>query len=133
MNHFVFVYGTLRRGGSNDIVRRHPEARFVAQAAIPATLYDLGAYPGAVLDGMPGVAARSVEGEIYRIDPQIEVALDLLEEVAEDGSGEYLKRRIDVEAASGVFECLVYEIHPSRIVGRRVIPGGDWFRRDSQN
>ena len=126
---FVFVYGTLRRGASNDIARRHPEARYVASAKIPATLYDLGAYPGAVLHGSSGEANRLVRGEIYRITDEIERALDVLEEVAEDGSGEYLKRGVDVGTASAVYSCLVYEINSSRIGAKAVIASGDWFVR----
>ena len=130
-DRFVFVYGTLRRGGSNDITRRHPDARYVAGAEIAATLYDLGAYPGAVLhDARRGTGTGTVKGEIYRIDHLIESALDRLEEVAEDGSGEYLKRLIDVRAGSAVFGCLVYEINVSRLDGRAVVAIGDWLSRD---
>jgi gamma-glutamylcyclotransferase (GGCT)/AIG2-like uncharacterized protein YtfP len=130
-DRFVFVYGTLRRGGGNDITRRHPDARYVAGAEIAATLYDLGAYPGAVLhDTRCSVGTGIVKGEIYRIDHLIESALDRLEEVAEDGSGEYLKRSIDVRAGSAVFSCLVYEINVSRLDGRAVIASGDWLSRD---
>jgi len=69
-----------------------------------------------------------VVGEIYAIDAQVEVALDRLEEVADDDSGEYVKRWLRVQASDGrVFDCLVYEIHPSRIEGRAVIVGGDWL------
>src|SRR3982751_496082 len=87
----VFVYGTLRRGGSNDIARFRPAAEFVGAAVVAGTLFDLGAYPGAVLGG-----AALLHGEVYRIAPEVEVALDLLEKVAEDGSGEYAKREIRV-------------------------------------
>ncbi len=126
---YVFVYGTLRRGGSNDIGRRHPEAQYVADAEIAATLYDLGAYPGAVLHGATGGVSQKAKGEIYRITSQIESALDVLEEIAEDGSGEYVRRHVDVEVGETTFLCLVYEIHPSRIAGRNAIAGGDWFLR----
>ena len=87
----VFVYGTLRRHGRNDIARYRPSPVFVGEARIAGTLYDLGAYPGIVLGG-----AGRVKGEIYRVDPAVEAALDLLEEVAEDDSGEYIKRRVRV-------------------------------------
>ncbi|KQU84455.1 gamma-glutamyl cyclotransferase [Variovorax sp. Root318D1] len=117
----VFVYGTLRRGGRNDIARFRPEPFFVTDAVIAGTLYDLGAYPGVVLGGK-----RRVVGEIYRIEPEVEVALDVLEEVADD-AGEYIRRTVMVEAGAQQFECLVYEIHLSRIAGRAVIRSGDWI------
>ncbi|SDH44376.1 gamma-glutamylcyclotransferase [Variovorax sp. OV700] len=118
----VFVYGTLRRGGRNDIARFRPEPFFVANAAIAGTLYDLGAYPGVVLGGK-----RLVVGEIYRIEPEVEAALDVLEEVAADDAGEYIRRHVTLEAGAQQFECLVYEIHPSRVAGRAVIRSGDWI------
>ena len=118
----VFVYGTLRRNGRNDIARYRPAPVFVAEASIAGTLYDLGAYPGVVLGG-----AGRVKGEIYRIEPAVEAALDLLEEVADDDSGEYIKRTVSVEVGAQWIDCLVYEIHPSRIAGRSAIDSGDWI------
>jgi gamma-glutamylcyclotransferase (GGCT)/AIG2-like uncharacterized protein YtfP len=123
----VFVYGTLRGGGSNDIAQLARAARLapplrVDDASIAGTLYDLGAYPGALLGG-----TDRVHGEIYRIDAALEARLDRLEEVAPDDSGEYRKRERVVEAGARRWTCLVYEINPERIVGRAVIAGGDWF------
>src|ERR1700709_2165292 len=104
----VFVYGTLRRGGSNDIARFLPAPAYVADARIAGTLYDLGAYPGAVLGG-----AGAVHGEVYRITPALEARLDILEEVKPDDGGEYIKRElpVDLGAMSGGtrVDCLVYE------------------------
>ena len=120
----VFVYGTLRSGGSNDISRFSPAPQRVADAVIAGTLYDLDAYPGAVLGG-----EGKVVGEIYRITPALEARLDRLEEVKPDGGGEYIKRELRVDAQGLQLPCLVYEIHPDRIAGRRVIASGDWFSR----
>mgnify|MGYP003584281494 FL=1 len=121
---YVFVYGTLRAGGSNDIARRQPAAQFLGTAEIAGTLYDLGAYPGATLGG----TAR-LYGEVYRIEPALEAQLDQLEEVLPNDQGEYFKREIAVRVGPQRFDCLVYEINPSRLAGRAVIPSGDWFRR----
>lgn len=118
----VFVYGTLRRQGRNDIARYRPAPVFVAEASIAGTLYDLGAYPGVVLGG-----AGRVKGEVYRIEPAVEAALDRLEEVADDDAGEYIKRRVRVALGAQWLDCLVYEIHPTRIAGCRPIEGGDWI------
>jgi gamma-glutamylcyclotransferase (GGCT)/AIG2-like uncharacterized protein YtfP len=118
----VFVYGTLRRSGRNDIARYRPQPLCLGEASIAGTLYDLGAYPGVVLGG-----AGRVKGEVYVVEPSVEAALDVLEEVADDDSGEYIKRRVRVEVGGKPVDCLVYEIHPSRIAGRRVIGGGDWI------
>ena len=104
----VFVYGTLRRGGSNDIARYRPVPQFVGVGRIAGTLYDLGAYPGALLAGASQGGGRRavhgglIHGEIYRITGAVEAALDVLEEVRDDGSGEYVKREIDVALADAI-------------------------------
>jgi gamma-glutamylcyclotransferase (GGCT)/AIG2-like uncharacterized protein YtfP len=120
----VFVYGTLRRGERNDIARYRPSPLFVGPASIDGCLYDLGAYPGLVL----GAGGRVV-GEVYRITAAVEIALDILEEVKADRSGEYRRREVPVVVAGQALNCLVYEIHPERLSGRPVIVGGDWCRR----
>jgi len=118
----VLVYGTLRRGGRNDIARYRPAPVFVSDAFIAGTLYDLGAYPGVVLGG-----AGHVKGEVYRITPEVERELDRLEEVADDDSGEYIRRSVRVAVGTQAVDCLVYEIHPTRIADRPVIESGDWI------
>ncbi|WP_176667430.1 gamma-glutamylcyclotransferase [Variovorax sp. SG517] len=118
----VFVYGTLRRGGRNDIARYRPEPLLVGEAEIAGTLYDFGAYPGVVLGG-----AGRVKGEVYVVEPAVEEALDVLEEVADDDLGEYIRRRVRVSVEGQWIDCLVYEIHPARIASRRVIESGDWI------
>lgn len=120
----VFVYGTLRAGGSNDIARYVPRPEHVGDAAVAGTLYDLGDYPGAVLGG-----ASRIVGEVYRIAGDVEAQLDELEGVMADGSGEYRKQAVDVAVDGRLVACLVYEIHPERLVGRAVIRSGDWFDR----
>lgn len=120
----VFVYGTLRSGASNDISRFTPAPERVADGEIAGTLYDLGAYPGAVLGGK-----GRIKGEVYRITPALEAQLDLLEEVKPDGTGEYSRRQVMVALGDRLVRCLVYEIHPARIVGKPRIAGGDWMAR----
>jgi len=120
----VFVYGTLRAGGSNDITCFSPPPLRIGDTDIAGTLYDLGAYPGAVLGG-----EGRVRGEVYRIDAALERQLDRLEEVEPDDSGEYAKREVTVRMGDSHLNCLVYEIHPRRVVGRQAIASGDWFRR----
>lgn len=121
----VFVYGTLRTGGSNDINRFQPQPVHIGDASMAATLYDLGAYPGAVLGGK-GV----VHGEVYRITPEVEADLDRLEGVTDDDSGEYIKRHRVLAVGGLAVDCLVYEIQPVRVERCAVIASGDWFRRD---
>ena len=60
---FLFVYGTLRRGF--DAVENWPrnvKAEFVGRGRIKGKLYDLGEYPGAIVD-----AEQVVRGEVYEL------------------------------------------------------------------
>jgi gamma-glutamylcyclotransferase (GGCT)/AIG2-like uncharacterized protein YtfP len=120
----VFVYGTLRAGERNDIARFGLGAEFVGRGEIAGILYDLGTYPGATLGG-----SGRVQGEVYRIGPALEAALDRLEAVQPDDEGLYRKRELTVQVGAGGLSCLVYEIHPRQIVGRPVIASGDWLVR----
>lgn len=121
---FVFVYGSLRQGGSNDITRLVPAPRWVGRAVIAGTLFDLGPYPGAVLGG-----AGRVVGEVYAISAALERRLDEIEEVHQHD--EYLRREIQVEVEGRALPCLVYEINSRvpRREGVHLLPAGDWLAR----
>lgn len=120
----VFVYGTLRQGESNDINRFRPIPRYLGLAFIAGTLYDLGPYPGVILGGV-----GLVKGEVYEIGDELLPQLDRLEEVAPVSSGEYERRYVDVALVDRKVTCLVYEINPDFVAGRRAIPSGDWLHR----
>ena len=72
----VFVYGTLRRGGSNHF--RMAGAQFVSLGSITGRIYRIDWYPGLVLDP----AGDEIYGEIYALDPEQLVALDIFEGVS---------------------------------------------------
>ena len=131
----VFVYGTLRRGQERDINLLRPQPVFIGTSQTPGTLYDLGAcnYPGLRLGGL-----QSVQGEVYRITPELEHQLDEIEHVAPVPTGEYIRREVTVRVLgeSGLvagdavaINCLIYEIAEERVVGMRVIASGDWLQR----
>jgi gamma-glutamylcyclotransferase (GGCT)/AIG2-like uncharacterized protein YtfP len=70
----IFVYGTLRRGGVNDINRLSPSPRFMGIAQVAGRLVSLGDYPGIQL-GKGGY----VVGEVYAISAELEMVLDHIE------------------------------------------------------
>ena len=88
----VFVYGTLRRGDVRDINQLQPAPVFVGMASVQGVLYDLGAYPGVLLGG-----EGMVTGEVYAISAALEQALDTIEEVWPQATGEYNKREVMVQ------------------------------------
>jgi gamma-glutamylcyclotransferase (GGCT)/AIG2-like uncharacterized protein YtfP len=124
LSRHVFVYGTLRRGGRNDINRLRPAPQYVAMGEVQGVLYHLDWYPGLTLGGEEAV---TVVGEVYRITPELEAVLDRIEQIVPGADSEYFKREVDVNVEARVIACLVYEINPARIRGRQVIGHGDWI------
>jgi gamma-glutamylcyclotransferase (GGCT)/AIG2-like uncharacterized protein YtfP len=140
----VFVYGTLRRGEQRDINLLHPAPRWIGSGGIRGALYDLGTYPGVVLDsgaaeGAVKGAGSVVCGEVYAITPTLERLLDEIEEVWPQQTGEYTRSEVAVtldkphldlprhETCSPcIVTCLVYCIEEARGNGRFLIAGGDW-------
>ena len=118
----VFVYGTLRRGGSNDITRLRPAAQFVGTARMAGVLYHLGRYPGMTLGG-----DQWVHGEVYAIEPALEAVLDDIEDLGATPTDEYVKRELAVDVNGHAMPCLVYEINPRYVVGKEQIAHGDWL------
>ncbi|MCA1963633.1 MAG: gamma-glutamylcyclotransferase [Prosthecobacter sp.] len=84
----IFVYGTLKRGGSNHGWMRGQHFLTEAATAPCYRLYDLGGYPGMVLDEAAGI---SIQGEIWEVDAEGLARLDVLEDVAD---GEYTREEV---------------------------------------
>lgn len=124
----VFVYGTLRRGGINDINRLCPAPRWVGPARVAGVLYHLGAYPGMTLGGR-----EWVQGEVYAIHPALEPVLDEIEDLGSHPTDEYIKREIDVDVAGQTLRCLVYEINPKYALAPLRVAGGDWMQALSRS
>ena len=140
----VFVYGTLRRGEQRDINLLRPAPRWVGSGSIWGALYDLGTYPGVVLDagivdGAVKVAASVVRGEVYAIAPALERVLDEIEEVWPQQTGEYTRREVAVTldnpptdlprhqtCSPCIVTCLVYDIDAASSRAKFLIAGGDW-------
>lgn len=128
----VFVYGTLRRGGSNDINRFVPPPVFVGGACVHGHLYDLGAYPGLLLTGGEDSGRSAVVGEVYAVHARLEPQLDALEGIHGRSDDEYVRRHIPVELGGRSCLCLVYEINPEYVRGRPLIDHGDWIQHAAE-
>ena len=126
----LFVYGTLRRGGSNDIARIAPDARFESFARVRGRLYDVnGRWPALVLDAK----ADWVSGEIYAVPPHAWPALDALEDpvTPQRPDGAYFKITAQVEmtgaATAATVEATLYTANPATTPLLRPIVSGDWM------
>lgn len=120
----VFVYGTLRRGGRNDINHLQPAPRYLGMGEVRGILYHIDWYPGLTLGGEEAV---TVVGEVYRITPELEAVLDAIEQIVPGADSEYFKREVDVLVDGKPLHCLLYEINPARVRGRQAIGHGDWI------
>ena len=128
VDRHVFVYGTLRRGGDNDITRLHPAPVWVGTATIKGVLYDLGRYPGVVVGDEESVdGVGDVVGEVYAITPALERVLDEIEELYPQQTQEYAKRELAVSVNGRCLQCLVYEIALDRVQGKPRLVSGDWM------
>ena len=125
----VFVYGTLRCGGSNDITRLLPAPRWLGEAEIAGSMYDFGRYPGVVLGGQGRVV-----GEVYAISAELERLLDEIEEVYPQQSDEYFRREVSITVGGQSVSCLIYAINPRYVEVRNapLLPGGDWMLRGGE-
>ncbi len=77
---FIFVYGTLKRGGSNHRFLAGQKFAGAARTAPGFRLYDLGGYPGMVARAND---REGVAGEVWSVDAPTLVRLDQLEGLAE--------------------------------------------------
>jgi gamma-glutamylcyclotransferase (GGCT)/AIG2-like uncharacterized protein YtfP len=118
--HLVFVYGSLRRGNAGAMSVRFPDATYVAEGRVRGSLYDLGEYPGLVLDG----AAPVVTGEVYEVDDDTLDRLDKFELTSD-----YIRKQVEVEHGLERTDCWIYV--PERDAGIftdcELIESGDWL------
>ncbi len=116
--HLVFVYGTLRSGGAGAMATRFPNSRFIAEAKVSGSLYDLGSYPGLVL----GESNSAVVGEVYEIDGETLSKLDDFE-----ATSNYLRKQVEIFLRSGKKTCWTYEPNPESYSFHSLITSGDWL------
>ena len=116
--HLVFVYGTLRRGGERAMSLRFPNSKFIADARVIGSLYDLGAYPGLLLNE----ANSLVIGEVYQVDDEILNKLDDIE-----ASSHYWRKQVEISLGTHRRICWIYEPNPEFYSLRKLITSGDWI------
>jgi gamma-glutamylcyclotransferase (GGCT)/AIG2-like uncharacterized protein YtfP len=116
--HLVFVYGSLRRGNPGSMSVRFPNAKFVGETRLSGKLYDLGPYPGAILDE----SNSFVSGEVYEVDEEL---LDKLDEF--EATSNYRRKQIKLSLDNEIASGWVYEPDPEFYSLTKLIPSGDWI------
>ena len=116
--HLVFIYGSLRRGSARSMSVRFPTSRFIADAKINGSLYDLGAYPGLLVNE----SKSAVTGEVYEVDDETLNRLDDFE-----SSSDYWRKQIEISLGAQTKMCWTYEPNPESYSLDRLIASGDWI------
>jgi gamma-glutamylcyclotransferase (GGCT)/AIG2-like uncharacterized protein YtfP len=116
--HLVFVYGTLRRGGASAMSIRFPNSKFIAEAKVSGSLYDLGAFPGMLLNESNSL----VIGEVYEVDDETLNKLDDFE-----SSSYYRRKQVEISVGTHRKMGWTYEPNPEFYAHRTLITSGDWI------
>ncbi len=121
--HRVFVYGTLRQGGSNHF--RMAGSRFVSAGHVKGRLYRIDWYPGLILDPEAG----EVLGEVFDVTAEQLRELDVFEGLSagEVEGCEYRRVLTEVTSGESTTHAWVWEwVGPFNEADR--IPDGDWLK-----
>jgi gamma-glutamylaminecyclotransferase len=119
MKTLLFVYGTLKRGCSNHSQLAGQEFVGLARTIPGFTLYDLGGYPGIVVDSTD---RTGVIGEVWSVDGDALRRLDHFEGVHE---GLYRREPIPLQAPFGGGAVDAY-VSVLPVVGRPAV-GSEWI------
>lgn len=95
-----------------------PDSKFIADAKVSGSLYDLGAYPGLLLNE----SDSPVIGEVYEVDDEILKKLDDIE-----AASYYRRKQVEISLGTRRRVCWVYEPEPEFYSLRTLITSGDWI------
>jgi len=126
MSEYLFAYGTLQHGHApGEIAATVAKLCPVGEGFVAGTLYDLGEYPGAILDPSP---TRNIYGTVFELPEDAELLrqLDAYEGFNPNNPDQSLFVRTMQTVmlmAGGELPCWVYEYNRSP-VGARIVESG---------
>jgi gamma-glutamylcyclotransferase (GGCT)/AIG2-like uncharacterized protein YtfP len=135
VSEYLFSYGTLLpEHAPSEISHVLAKLRPLGRATVPGVLYDLGAYPGAVLGRASG---KRIAGMVFRLpnDSAILKKLDEYEgfDPANPGESLFVRGRYPVALATGrILQCWIYEYNGKRVVAP-VVAGGRYCAKLSRS
>ena len=115
MKTTVFVYGTLRPGGSQN--HRMAAARLLGPAWLHGALFQIDWYPGLV----PDPAGSRVRGDLYEVDDATLCDLDAFE------GSEYRRETLPVWLPDGTGTQADAWVWLGATPAERLLPDGDWL------
>lgn len=126
---YLFVCGTLRPGlAPDEVAGLMGRMLRIGAASVPGRLYDLGDYPGAVLD--PNCDAKII-GEVFQLpdDGAVIAALDAYEGIDPQDTGDsmFLRREAEITLEGGAkLQCWIY-VYNRRVDSATLIASGDYL------
>lgn len=137
INQFLFVYGTLLQPGNEFAEYLNQHCKFISTGKIKGRLYDIGEYPGALIDSSERIY---IYGNIFRMDDPVAI-LKVIEDY--EGIGElyshpqeYIREQVDILTDNGIMSCWMY-IYNLPVDTYNQIPAGDYIQylkdRSAQN
>ncbi len=130
MSTFLFAYGTLQAElAPREIAHLVARLWRVGEGAVAGTLYDLGHYPGAVLDA---ASERRILGTVFKVpeEPELWRELDAYEEYAPElpEASQFVRARTVAKMKDGdSLECWIY-VYNRSLPGAKVVESGVWKR-----
>ncbi len=123
----LFVYGLLRSDMSAGLQSFVPgKARQLSRASVAGRLYDLGDFPGLVINDDGGVVA----GEVWEItDATAWGTLDPFEDIKPEGTGLYRREAIAVTLEDGRQVLAQAYLYNRDAHAFTVVTSGDWSLR----
>lgn len=126
MTPYLFVYGTLKKGFTNDYAQYlHSNSSFVSTGFFHGLLYNVGGYPGALFSGG---GQEKVFGEVFKLNQaeMIFTKLDGYEEIdLNSATSEYTRKVIPVYSNKERIDCWVY-LYNQPIDDFDLIPSGNY-------
>ena len=126
MSSYLFAYGTLQPGHApKEIAGAVAELQLLGKGSVRGSLYDLGQYPGAVIDSS---SAKRILGTVFRLpgDEKVLRELDNYEGFDPDAPDRslFVRRLHPVRLASGrTLRCWEYEYN-RKTEGAKPLTGG---------
>ncbi|GAA4083909.1 gamma-glutamylcyclotransferase family protein [Mucilaginibacter panaciglaebae] len=126
-NDLLFVYGTLLIADNEFASYLTRNSTFCCKGKMRGKLYDVGCYPGVVIDGDDNY---DVWGTVYRMR-NVDQALRNLDTYEGFGEGEeqpylFVREALPIETDEGVLTCWVY-LYNRSIATLREITTGDYI------
>ena len=129
MTHLLFVYGTLLQPCNGLAQYLISNSTYLNTGYVKGTLYDIGEYPGLIINEEPG----RVYGSIYEISDEALKQIDDYEGYGpdQDEPNLYIRLMMPVETIDGVTDAWVY-VYNLSVDGLQMISSGNYVEYIAQ-